>query len=97
MFYTILGGLRILTDMFGSVMISFEVWEPCKFVMVQNAIVDETHEMKVWEPCKFVMVQNVNGQFIDSIMVWEPCKFVMVQNKYLPPTFTSVFENLVSL
>ena len=73
------------------------VWEPCKFVMVQNLYGRVIISWYVWEPCKFVMVQNIFASDSRRSAVWEPCKFVMVQNSVDMYKINAPFENLVSL
>ena len=77
--------------------IAKQVWEPCKFVMVQNEACIVADLCPVWEPCKFVMVQNIFASDSRRSAVWESCKFVMVQNSVDMYKINAPFENLVSL
>ena len=59
----------------------FEVWEICKFWILQNGDVFVMTVPYVWEICKFWILQNNLSNTLTSLSVWEICKFWILQNR----------------
>ena len=74
----------------------FEVWEICKFWILQNISSLFWKSFPVWEICKFWILQNNDGKITHYRMVWEICKFWILQNTSLNALPPILFERYVN-
>ena len=71
----------------------FEVWEICKFWILQNHRIFRTPDTMVWEIYKFWILQNASLNLAILNLVWEICKFWILQNaSEFPNMYPIVWE-----
>ena len=59
---------------------SIQVWEICKFWILQNKQIAGLATGIVWELCKSWILQNKQIAGLATGIVWEICKFWILQN-----------------